>query len=189
MHRSFHLFVWTSRTMSGLFPSSASISAISAAWVSTYQHNNQSINQSTLGFRFVFNVDWITLSNMALLPSKSNSSFTWCCSSSVRAVPPYRSWKKKNTVNVLLPKGTPPEKKKTFFFQEVFPNVPLLATRYVCSCHHRHFQRDIVLKKIDPIHDFVTCVLSSRKPLECFGDARISRNLGLSLFTASLVTL
>ena len=27
------------------------------------------------------------------------------------------------------------------------------------------------------------------EPLECFGDARISRNLGLSLFTASLVTL
>ena len=78
-----NLLVCTRRTMSGLLPNSASISAISAAcswkYIYIYEHCN--------GIS--------TLSNMALLPSKSNSSFTWCCSSSVRALPPYRSWEVK----------------------------------------------------------------------------------------------
>ena len=78
-----YLLVCTRRTMSGLLPSSASISAISAAciWKHTY------IYEQCDGIS--------TLSNIALLPSKSNSSFTWCCSSSVRALPPYRSWEVK----------------------------------------------------------------------------------------------
>ena len=78
-----YLLVCTRRTMSGLLPNSASISAISAAcnWNPIYNYEQCDIIS--------------TLSNMALLPSKSNSSFTWCCSSSVRALPPYRSWEVK----------------------------------------------------------------------------------------------
>ena len=108
-----------------------------------------------------------TLSNMALLPSKSNSSFTWCCSSSVRAVPPYRSWEEKNIVSVILfllvwllrtttkdqlTKKVPSESCSFILSTNVSP---LLATRCVCSFHHRHFRRDIVLKKTNPIYIIV----------------------------------
>ena len=117
---------------------------------------------------------------MALLPSKSNSSFTWCCSSSVRAVPPYRSWKEQDVhIKSYF------EKSPRFLFGQCSP---LQATQYVCSCHHHHFQMDIVLQKICS-YPTLPCKLFSKEPLECLGDARISRNLGLSLFTASLVTL
>ena len=144
--------------MSGLLPNSASISAISAAcnWKPIY--NYEQCNGIS------------TLSNMALLPSKSNSSFTWCCSSSVRALPPYRSWE----VKIVYPPFM-----ICPFWHHTSPGNPVRLFLPPPSLSEGYRPGETL------------AILTTWKtiPLECFGEARLSRNLGLSLFTASRVTL